>query len=1672
MVMIGTSRRSRVTRTLLVVLQVFLLLFSAIGPAATYASDPPPSADPSPSPSEEPTPAPTPEPTAEPTAEPTPAAEPTPDPTPEPAPDPVRDPIASPDPTPDPTTAPTPDPTPASTPAPTSPFIVAFAAGVTSAEQLAALDAAGATSNDTISALRMHAVSASAAAVAALRDDARVTSVELDRSRAAEADPNDSLYPDQWALPKIGWDQVFGTSIGGSATVAIFDTGVDGSQPELAGKLVAGTSLLETSATTDPNGHGTAMAGIVAAGTNNGSGIAGVGYDGVRIMPVTVLGSDGTGRDSDVIEGLVWAADHGADVALMAFSASGYSSALQTAIDYSWSKGVVLVAATGNDGSSSASFPAGDRGVVGVSNTDQSDTLNASSNYGADTFLAAPGTDILTVVPGGGTTSVTGTSASAAHVAAAAALLRAADGSLSNGVIVGRLARTADAAGTVAQTGNGRLNLARAFADTSTGSVQPAGAAPVGDGGPFVGPYVVAAPSHFNGFVYRDTNGNGLDDDGQLGLAGAQVKLFEDDGSTAGVFDGSDTQIGVTITTPATGVWSFGSGLKNNTTYFITQTPPSGFTASAAIVGPISNNGSQPSTIVVDAVNRFKIVSRNGSPDFGNNRFLDKVANSAPTATTPTFSPASPLTNDSLTASTTTADADGNNVSVAWTWKVTRGTSTCVVQTNTSASAPVGSRSVSLNLATGFVPVSCVGPTINPFNPSKGDVVTVEATPNDGTVNGTLVSNTVIVANSAPVVTNVVITPSSPTTNQSIIATPTATDADGDTVTFTYQWQKKVAGVLTNIPGATTASLDLSIAGNGDKGDELRVLVTPNDGTVNGAQFTSTSVTVVNSAPVVTNVVISPSSPTTNQTITATPTATDADADTVTFTYQWQKKVGAGSFTDIAGATSASLDLSIAGNGDKGDELRVLVTPNDGTVNGAQFTSSPVTVVNSAPVCEDVAITTDEDTVGSTAPECTDDDAEALTYTVTTATTGVSGTDTTSILTFDPNGQFESLDDTEFETDAFTYTASDGDASSVAADVDVTITGVNDAPVANNDTGTTNEDTVMTVAAPGVLGNDTDVDVEALTVAEVNGVAANVGSEITLASGAKVTLNADGSFSYTPSPAHQALDTGESALDSFTYRASDGTVSSNTATVTITITGVNDAPVCEDVVITTNEDAVGSTAPDCTDVDWEALTYSVTTVTTGVSGTDTTSILTFDPNGQFESLDDTEDATDAFTYTAFDGTESSVAADVNVTITGVNDAPVCLAVDILTDEDTAGSAAPDCTDVDIETLTYTVTDAAFGDAGTDGSTSLTFDPNGQFESLDDTEDATDAFTYTAFDGTDSSVAADVNVTITGVNDAPVAGAITTTNGTPNEGQPTSVTLAFTDVDIESHTCTFVWGDSTPNTVFSVNSSATDCTASHTYGDDEPGAADDIYSVSVTVTDGDLSASKSIGITVSNVKPSLNTPVFMFNPFTGAATASIKFTDPGWPDTHIAVFAWGDGGTTTTSPTPSEHLQPDATGTFSATHTYAATGCVPTAPTVTVTDDDGGATVYTYVASLDHYVVAFQAPIQDGMRNIVKQGNVIPVKLQITDCAGHSVLGKTLSIGYIAGDAYDDDAGGPLYVPDSVSGADTTGFMRQVDSKYMYNLATKTLNPNMPYTVVVREPSTSLFVASFVIQSKK
>src|SRR2546425_6014979 len=322
--------------------------------------------------------------------------------------------------------------------------------------------------------------------------DKRVKSVELDLVRKAAATPSDPLYPTQWNLPQIGWDHVYSSvTPTATATIAILDTGVDASHPDLAGRVLPGYSAFAGSdPLTDPNGHGTEMAGITVAVTDNQTGVAGVAYSGVSIIPVQVLDSAGVGQDSDIVIGVIWAADNRASVILMPFSNSGFSQNLQDAISYAWSKGAVLVAATGNDGSPNATYPAGDADVVGVSATDPTDALWSGSNYGVDTFIAAPGVNIPTTNPGGTYTTISGTSASSAMVAGVAAFERAVDPAASNAVIVGRLAHDADPAGTAGQTGNGRVNMQRVVADTSSISATPVG---VPGRGPLLGPYTVAA---------------------------------------------------------------------------------------------------------------------------------------------------------------------------------------------------------------------------------------------------------------------------------------------------------------------------------------------------------------------------------------------------------------------------------------------------------------------------------------------------------------------------------------------------------------------------------------------------------------------------------------------------------------------------------------------------------------------------------------------------------------------------------------------------------------------------------------------------------------------------------------------------------------------------------------------------------------------------------------------------------------------------------------------------------------------------------------------------------------------------------------------------------------------------------------------------------------------------
>lgn len=387
-----------------------------------------------------------------------------------------------------------PEPSEVATPVPTERIIVRFTSSATQADRDAAMARYGGQLGADIDPLHLRVVAVPADRVDAVLDaygaDPLVTGAERDSIRSASGAVNDPEYAQQWNLPQIGWEAARAVTPATGVQLAVLDTGIAANHPDLTGRVIAGWSAIGGDPYTDPNGHGTAMAGIAAALTDNGQGIAGVAPTGVSLLSVQVLGADGTGSDSDIITGLLWAVEQGADVALLAFANSGSSAALQDAIDYAWAQGVVLVAAVGNDGSAATTYPAGAAHVVGVAATDSSDALAPSSNFGAAAFLAAPGVGIPALTTDGGTSAVTGTSASAAQVAGAAALLRAIRPQDSNGVIVGRLARTAAPAGTSDQTGNGRLDLGRAVGDESTAAVDPVGVP--GGGGPVVGPYRAA----------------------------------------------------------------------------------------------------------------------------------------------------------------------------------------------------------------------------------------------------------------------------------------------------------------------------------------------------------------------------------------------------------------------------------------------------------------------------------------------------------------------------------------------------------------------------------------------------------------------------------------------------------------------------------------------------------------------------------------------------------------------------------------------------------------------------------------------------------------------------------------------------------------------------------------------------------------------------------------------------------------------------------------------------------------------------------------------------------------------------------------------------------------------------------------------------------------------------
>ena len=432
----------------------------------------------------------------------------------------------------------------------------------------------------------------------------------------------------------------------------------------------------------------------------------------------------------------------------------------------------------------------------------------------------------------------------------------------------------------------------------------------------------------------------------------------------------------------------------------------------------------------------------------------------------------------------------------------------------------------------------------------------------------------------------------------------------------------------------------------------------------------------------------------------------------------------------VLGGSGANRTITVTPAANLSGTTTITITVSDGELMAVDNFVLTVTPVNDAPVAADDSYTTNEDstlTVPAPGVLANDTDVDSAIITAVKVTDPSHGA-----LTLHSDGSFSYTPFANYYgSDTFTYLANDGLLNSNVATVNITVNPVNDAPVAVDDSYSTNEDSTLTVPAPGVLANDTDVDHTTLTVVKV-----------TDPSHGALTLHSDGSFSYTPVADYYGSD-------SFTYKANDGLLNSNIATVNITVIPVNDAPVAVDDSFTTNEDSTLTVpAPGvlANDTDVDSPTLTVVKVTDPSHGT-----LTLHSDGSFSYTPAADYfGPDSFTYLANDGLLTSNVATVNITVTPVNDAPVAVDDSYTIDEDStltvpAPGVLTNDTDVDSAIITVVkVTDPSHGVLTLNSDGSFSYTPVADYY-------GPDSFTYLANDGLLNSNVATVNITVNEVN---------------------------------------------------------------------------------------------------------------------------------------------------------------------------------------------------------------------------------------------------------------------------------------------------------------------------------
>jgi hypothetical protein len=482
------------------------------------------------------------------------------------------------------------------------------------------------------------------------------------------------------------------------------------------------------------------------------------------------------------------------------------------------------------------------------------------------------------------------------------------------------------------------------------------------------------------------------------------------------------------------------------------------------------------------------------------------------------------------------------------------------------------------------------------------------------------------------------------------------------------------------------------------------------------------------------------------------------------------------------------------------------------TVTVTSVNDAPVAVANSATVAEDGTV--DVNVLGNN----TDADGDTLTITaVTQGAQGAVAINPDKTVKYTPAANYSG-------PDSFTYTVSDGNGGSATGTVTITVTSVNDAPVAVADSATVLEDDTINI---NVLGNDSDPDDDTLSV-----------TTFVPASHGTVGINADKTVKYTPTPNYNGPD-------SLSYTVSDGKGGTATATVTITVTSVSDAPIAKPDSATISEDGSINLNVLFNDIDYDGDTLSVASVTQGAHGTVTIlpdKTVKYKPAVNYNGPD-------SFTYVVSDVTGETATGNVTVTITPSNDPPTVgadsatVAEDGTIDVNVLGNDS----DPDGDTLSVaSVTQGAHGTVVINPDKTVKYTPAANYN-------GPDSFTYIVSDGIGGNAPATVTVTVTPVNDAPVANpnsatvaedGVVNVSVLGNDSDPDGDTLSVASVTQGAHGTVAINPDKTVKYTPAANYNGPDA-FTYTISDGNGGTSSAAVSITVTaVNDAPVAANDS------------------------------------------------------------------------------------------------------------------------------------------------------------------------------------------------------------------------------------